>query len=308
MNQYKNIVLFLLLGVIWGGAYPAIKIGLNSIPPVLYAAVRYDIAALVMLGYIIAFREYWRPRTRDDWINATIGGVLIISAYNAFLFIGETTVPSAIAAILVGLMPIFTTVFSGVLLSTEDLKPTGILGVILGFIGILAISRPDPSNLLASSIIGQAFVLLAAASMAIGSVLTERFDADQPAITMEAWSMAISAVLLHLAALGSGEALATVRWTNSLIAMILYLSLLSSAVAYFIYFHLLDHLGAFEMNFIAYAAAVFGALIGWLVLNEQITVYTLTGYGLILTGFVLLKKDEIRQELTEAGSTQASSD
>lgn len=86
--------------------------------------------------------------------------------------------------------------------------------------------------------------------------------------------------------------------------MLLYLAVFSSAVAYFLYFHLLERLGPFEMNFIAYAAAAFGALTGWLFLGERITAYTLAGYALIVTGFVLLKRDEIRGAVSQSRSPQ----
>ncbi|WP_135824397.1 DMT family transporter [Halorussus ruber] len=297
MSRYRNLVLFVALGAIWGGAYPAIKTGLQYVSPVLYAAIRYDVASVLMVGYVAYSTDYWRPRTRADWVNVALGGVLIIAAYNGFLFVGETSIPSAVAGILVGLMPILTTVFSGALLPDTDLTSAGVVGVLLGFAGILVISRPDPSNLLSSDVFGQLFVLGAAASMALGSVLTERFDADQPAVTMEAWSMLVGSVVLHAAAFARPGG--SVEFTAELVVMIAYLSVLSSAVAYFIYFDLLDRVGAFEMNFIAYAAAAFGALFGWLFLSEQITAYTVGGYLCILGGFLLLKKDEIRDGVAD---------
>lgn len=302
MSRYRDLLLFVILGAIWGGAYPAIKAGLEYVSPVLYAAIRYDVASLVMLGYVASTTDYWRPRTQADYVNVAIGGSLLIAAYNGFLFVGETAIPSAVAGILVGLMPIFTTVFSGALLPDTELDRRGVVGVVLGFLGILVISRPDPSNLLSSDVVGQAFVLGAAVSMALGSVLTQRFDAEQPAATMETWSMLVGAVVLHGVALVRPGA-ETVRLSTEFLLMVGYLAVLSSAVAYFIYFALLDRLGAFEMNFIAYAAAAFGALFGWLFLNEQITAYTLVGYVCILGGFVLLKREELRREFGEYRAT-----
>jgi drug/metabolite transporter (DMT)-like permease len=307
MSNHRNAALFVILGALWGGAYPAIKVRLDAIPPVLYVAVRYDIASLIMLGYIVVAVDYWYPRSRADWINATIGGVLIIGAYNAFLFLVETIVPSAVAGILVGLMPIFTTLFSRLFLPSEEFDLAGLVGVALGFFGVLIISRPDPSNLLTAEVVGQLFVLVAAASMALGSVLTERYEATQPAITMETWSMLLGAIFLHIAVFAQPDvAIDSARWTDTVLAMVLYLSVFSSAVAYFIYFYLLEQLGPFEMNFIAYAAAAFSALFGWVLLSEGITIATIVGYVVILGGFVLLKRDRIRSELGSSPTPQTS--
>jgi drug/metabolite transporter (DMT)-like permease len=293
----RNLVLFVVLGAVWGGAYPAIKAGLAYASPVLFAAIRYDVASGVMLVYVLATANYWRPRTRADWFSVSVGGLLMIAAYNGLLFVGETSIPSAVAGILVGLVPIFTAIFSGVLLSDSDFDAADAGGVLLGFAGVLIISRPDPSNFLTSDVVGQLLVVGAAVGAAVGSVLTDRVDAAQPPETMETWSMLIGAALLHAA--GAVRPTAGVRLTPEFALAVVYLAVLSSAVAYFIYFDLLDRLGAFEINFIAYAAAAFGALFGWIFLNEGITVYTLVGYVLILGGFVLLKKDELRQEVVE---------
>lgn len=306
MSRRRNLALFVALGAVWGGAYPAIKAGLAYASPLLFAAIRYDVASVVVLGYVAATSEYWRPRTRADWFHVGVGGTFIIAAYNGLLFVGETAIPSAVAGILVGLVPILTTVFSGALLPETDLDAAGVGGVLLGFAGILVISRPDPSNLLSSDVVGQLLVVGAAASTALGSVLTDRVDATQPPETMEAWSMLVGAVLLH--AVGAVRSGTSVQPTPEFVVAVVYLSVLSSAVAYFIYFDLLDRLGAFEINFIAYAAAAFGALFGWLFLNEQITAYTLLGYLCILGGFVLLKKDELRREVVDARTPEDRAD
>lgn len=118
--------------------------------------------------------------------------------------------------------------------------------------------------------------------------------------------MLVGAVLLH--AVGAVRSGTSVQPTPEFVVAVVYLSVLSSAVAYFIYFDLLDRLGAFEINFIAYAAAAFGALFGWLFLNEQITAYTLLGYLCILGGFVLLKKDELRREVVDARTPEERAD
>ncbi len=297
MVRYRNLTLFVLLGVIWGGTYPAIRIGLNELPPVLFAAFRYEIGALVMLAYVVHRKDYWRPRTRADWLTVGIGAVFIIAIYNALLFIGETTVPSAIAGIVVATMPILTAVFSRTLLPSGRITLVDSGGIVLGFAGILLISRPDPSNLLTSDLLGQFLLLVAAASFAFGSVLTERFTAEQPVETMEAWAMIVGAILLHgTAMVRSPTSFIAVEWTLSSVVLIGYLGVVASAVAYFIYFDLLDRVGAFEMSFITYVSAAFGAFFGWLLLDERISLFTVGGYLAIVGGFLLLKKEEIHQE------------
>lgn len=300
MSGYRNVLLFLLLGAVWGGAYPVIKIGVEYMPPTLFAAIRYDIAGLLLLCYVVACTDYWRPRTRGDWVNAILGGVLIIAAYNALLFIGQQSVKSAIAGILVGMMPVFSAWFSSLLLRDETLDGFNALGIVLGFLGIALIARPSPSTLLSSSLYGQLLVVGAAASMALGSVLSQRVDAEQPAVTMETWSMLIGALVLHVTAMARSEGgLETIPITTETVLIVVYLAVLSSAVAYFIYFDLLDRLGPIEMNFIAYVAAGFGAFFSWVLLSEQVDALTIVGFLTIIAGFVLMKREQIRHEVVQ---------
>ncbi|PSP83718.1 EamA family transporter [Halobacteriales archaeon QS_6_64_34] len=294
MGQYRNIVLFVLLGAIWGGAYPVIKVGVAANPPVSFAAVRYDIAGAIMVVAVALTADYWYPRSRADWLSVGLGATLIIAAYNALLFVGEQLIPSAIAGILVGLMPLFSAGFSKLLLAGERLDALDALGVLLGFAGIVAISAPDAKSLLASNVVGQLLVVGAAVSMALGSVLTERLDTTQPAMTMEAWSMALGAVALHgVVTVRSGTPYVPIEWTRTTMLGMLYLAVLSSALAYFLYFDLLDRLGPVEMNFIAYAGAAFGVVFGFFLLGERVDVAGLSGFVAILSGFMLLKRTEI---------------
>lgn len=86
--RYRNFILFLVLALVWGVAYVAIKIGIVSFPPVLYAAVRYDIAGFLMLGYAF-YRSEPLPRTREEWTLVVIGAVFIIAAHNSLLFLAS---------------------------------------------------------------------------------------------------------------------------------------------------------------------------------------------------------------------------
>ena len=87
--RFRNAILFTALAVAWGSAFTAIKTGLEFFPPVLFAAFRYDIAGVLMLGYAVYVTDRWIPRSRNEWVLVGIGGAFMIAAYHAFLFIGE---------------------------------------------------------------------------------------------------------------------------------------------------------------------------------------------------------------------------
>ncbi|SHG94553.1 DMT family transporter [Halobaculum gomorrense] len=299
MTRYRSLGLFLVLAAIWGSAFMAIKAGLAFFPPVLFAALRYDIAGVVMLAYALYVTDVPLPRDRAEWTEVAIGAVLLIAAYHALLFVGELDprVTSAAAAVVVSLSPVLTTGFARVLLPSERLTAVGIVGMVLALVGVAVLSELDPSNLLAGGTIPKLLILGAAAAFALGSVLTRRVGSDLPIATMEAWSMIGGAAIMHAVSLALGESLGSVVLNRESIAALAYLSLAASAVGFLIYFELLDRLGPVEINLVSYVAPVFAALAGWALLDEVPTAPTGVGFLLIFLGFLLLKRHAIRAEV-----------
>ncbi len=307
MSVYRNGGLFLLLSILWGTAFMAIKAGLAFIPPVLFAAVRYDIAGVIMLGYAASRTDYWRPRSRADWATVLVGATLIIGLYNAFLFIGQQGVTSGVAAILVAMNPILATGFSRLFLPDERLTPVGIVGLVMGFAGVGLVASPDPSALVISELVAPGFVLLAAVCVALGSVLVQRIDDGISTEGMVAWSNGLGALLLHGISVGlPTESIGAAEFTTGAVVAVAYLALFASAVGYFIYFDLLDRLGAIEINLVSYAAPVFAAASGWLVLNETLSPLTVVGFVTIFAGFALLKRAALAKEFGVVGRVAES--
>jgi drug/metabolite transporter (DMT)-like permease len=292
----RTAVSFLGLAVAWGSAFTAIKAGLGAFPPILFAAFRYDFAGVLVLGYAVVATDRTRPRGRTEWAVVGVGGVFLIAAYHALLFVGEQGTSSAVAAIVVSLSPILTTGFARGLLPDERLGRVGLVGLCLGFAGVGVLMRPDPAALSTARTVSIGLILLATASFAFGSVLVRRIDHDLPIETMEAWSMLLGAVVLHASSVVVGESLAAVRWTPTAIGALSYLVVVSSAVGFLLYFQLLDRLGPIEINLVSYAAPIVATVSGVVLLGEQPSVHTVAGFLCILWGFGLLKRSALQEE------------
>jgi drug/metabolite transporter (DMT)-like permease len=299
VTRYRSLGLFLVLAAVWGSAFMAIKAGLAFFPPVLFAAIRYDIAGIVMLAYALYATDVPLPRDQGEWTEVAIGAVLLIAVYHALLFVGELdpAVTSAAAAVVVSLSPVLTTGFARALLPSERLTAAGIAGLVLGLVGVAVLSELDLSNLLAGGTVPKLLILGAAAAFALGSVLTRRVDSDLPIATMEAWSMIGGAAIMHAVSLALGESVANVVLNGESVAALAYLSLAASALGFLIYFELLDRLGPIEINLVSYVAPLFAALSGWAFLEEVPTPATGGGFLLIFLGFLLLKRRAIRAEV-----------
>ncbi|MFB6354797.1 MAG: DMT family transporter [Halobacteriales archaeon] len=301
MRRYRNLALFLVLAAAWGSAFTAIKAGLAFFPPVLFAALRYDAAGVLILGYAWVVTDRPVPRTRDEWGLVAVGAAFMIAGYHALLFVGEQHTTSAAAAVVVSLSPVLTTGFARLLLPAERLTTAGVAGLLVGLLGVAVLARPDPANLLDADTFGELLILGAAASFALGSVLARRSRAVLPIETMEAWAMLGGAVLLHAISLGLGESPAAVRWTVDALIALGYLVVVASALGFLVYFDLLDRLGPIEINLVSYAAPAAAAVTGLLWLGERPSFLTGVGFLLILAGFGLIKRRALRTELARLG-------
>lgn len=305
MGAYRAAGLFVVLSVLWGTAFVAIKAGLSELPPVLFAALRYDLAGLLLIGYAAAATDRLIPDTRADWIAVGVGAVLLIAAYNGLLFVGQQGVTSAVGAILVATAPILTTGFSRLLLPGDGLTPVGLVGLVSGFAGVGLIAVPGES-LGVDAVLAPGLIFLAAVSVALGSVLLERTEETLPIESTVAWSFLAGAVLLHIAAVAlPTESIGDATVSREALLALAYLAVFASVVGYVIYFRLLDRLGAVDINLVSYAVPVSAAVAGWIVLGETIDGLTVAGFLLIVTGFVLIKREALADRVAALGERGA---
>lgn len=291
MSRRLDVSLFLLLSVLWGLSFPAITVGLEYLPPLLFAALRYDVAAVLLLVYATVRVDHWRPNGRNN-LSAIAGGGVFLVAGNGLLFVGQQTVPSGVAAILQALVPIATALWALPLLG-ERLSPIGAAGVAVGFLGIGLVIQPDPNDLLAGDTTAQLLVVGQVFSVALGGVLIQRAGPTIDRVPLTGWSMLVGAIVLHVVSLGTGELPNGDATALTAVGVVLYLGIFSTAIAFFIYFTILGERGAFEAALVAYLVPVVATVVGVLVLDESIGLLTFAGFGLVAVGFATLKRRAI---------------
>ncbi|WP_323674893.1 DMT family transporter [Halorubellus sp. PRR65] len=288
--------MFVSLAILWGTSFVAIEVGLHHVPALAFAALRYDLAGLVVLAYAVAATDRWRPRTRTELVSVLVPAVFVFGAYPALLYVGETYVSGAVAAVVVSLSPVLTAGVGSALDLEEPLTTTGLVGVALGILGVGVVVDPGPGAL-DGSIVGVALVLAGTACFALGSVLARPFDAGLPKPTTQAWGMVGGAVGLHVASLARGESLAAATWTTEAVVALGFLALASGAVAFLVYFELLERIGATELTLVSYLEPVVAALVGWAVFGNVVDTTTALGFVVIFVGFAVLKRHALTDVL-----------
>lgn len=290
LHTHRWTAAFLAVSVLFGGTFVAAKAGLADVPPLLLVAARFDLAALVLGGYVLATNDAsdLLPRTRGDLAGILAAGIFAIGLANGLLFLGQGSVTSGVGAILFALVPIFTPLFAGGLLSDERLSATGAVGTLVGLVGVGLVIEITPATLRATLSGGAAIVLAGAISLSLGTVLIRRSAPQLSSTVRTAWALPISAGLLHTLSLAAGESITAATWTPSAILSVAYLGVFAGALAYILHFNLLDAVGATRSSLVFYVSPVVATLGGWLFLGESLSAMTVAGFGVIVVGFGII--------------------
>jgi drug/metabolite transporter (DMT)-like permease len=308
----RSLIAFAVAGILFGGTFVAAKAGLAYFPPLLFVALRFDVAAVALLAYAAATtpRGELLPRTRSDLFGVLATGVLAIGLTNALLFVGQGYTTSAVAAIVFSLNPILTPIFAALLLADERLSLRGVAGMGLGFVGVALVVSPDPATLLDLGV-GKAILLAGAITGAVGSVLIRWAGGSLSSTVRTAWGLPVAALLSHTLSVAAGESPGAIVWHLEAVAALAYVGLLAGAVAYIAYFGLLDQAGAIRANLVFYAVPVVAALGGWALLGEVISTLAVGGFATIFAGFAVIGSEsvDVRARLRRLrGRTPASGD
>jgi drug/metabolite transporter (DMT)-like permease len=275
--------LYALLVLIWSSTWVGIKIGLEDCPPLLGAGVRFAFAGLVLLAVAAARRR----RLRTDWLLATVLALAPFAFAYGLVYWGEQYVPSGLAAVLFGILPLYTALLGSVLLHDEPLRASLLLGVLIGIGGLsLAFLESVELGSAERAAMGASALALAPLGAAVGSIAQKRRAAELDAVVLNGWAMLVGGLLL-LPVSALSEDWGEFVWSAESVGSIAYLALFGSAIAFVTLTVLLRHISAMAISFLAmllpFGALVFGATL----YDESITPRAVAGAALVAAGLLI---------------------
>jgi drug/metabolite transporter (DMT)-like permease len=309
----RALIAYLLVCVVWGSTYLAIRIGVADLPPFLFAGVRFLIAGVLLGGAVLATGGEL-PRTAREWKTLAVVGSFLLIGGNAILVWAEQTMPSGLASVYVAAGPLWTALF-------DSLVPGGKtrltwrmgLGLLVGFLGICLLAGVTPGQLLSTEMRVPIALTLGSASWAMGSVYSKRHPTSTSPYSAAAVQMTIAGALLVILGFALGEAPAWHLNATGL-GSLTYLILIGSLVGYTAFGYALRHASATVVGTFAYVNPVVAVLLGWLVLHEEVTARTLVAMAVILGAVLWIqlssssvtKMDQTRTELPEGAKRQSA--
>ena len=261
----------------------SIKIGLDDLPPLFGAGVRFALAGVLLLAYAAATR---RPLGTDALLAAIMGLLPFATTYG-LIYWAEQHIPSGLTAVLFGVLPLYTALIASVALPDEPLRTRLLLGIGIAIAG-LALAFNESLELGDDELAGVAAlaVVLSPLASAIGTISIRRRGAATDALVLNGWAM-LGAGALLLAASAPAEDWGDVTWSGAAVGSILYLAVLGTAFTFVGLTLLLRELTAVATSFISvlipFGALAFGALLE----DEVVTGTALLGAGFVAAGIAV---------------------
>ncbi|WP_240954366.1 EamA family transporter [Solimonas marina] len=279
------LIAFAIVYVVWGSTYLAIRIGVEHAPPVLFAGLRFLLAAPLMIAY-----AWWRgdrlPRAWRDWWMIAVVAVLMLVGGNGLVTWSEHWVPSNQAALIVATSALWMAGFGTLGNSGERLDRWTLAGLVVGFAGV-AVLVGDGLRMSLAPWPAYVALLLAPIMWAAGSVLSRRHPVGCAPMMTAALQMAVTGIIMTVLGLAMGEA-EQWRWTGQAIGALIYLAVLGSCVAYGAYFWLVHQVSPAQLGTYAYVNPAVAVLLGWLVLDERLSTMQVGGTSVILLSVIVV--------------------
>ncbi|MFC7098943.1 DMT family transporter [Halobaculum marinum] len=284
-------VLFVLLATLWGGSFVAIEAGVKEWPPLLFAAVRYDIAGALVLVVAAVRAGRVLPRTRDDFAAVAVVAVFVVFAHHALLYVGQESVPGPVAAAVVALAPVVTALLAPALVGGEGLGVTGYAGVGVGFLGVVTVTDPGGAGGVAP--MGAALVFAATVAFAVGTLLLRRVSPAISTAALQGWGMIAGALLLHFGSRVLGEPQTASTSPTGLLTLG-FLVVGPGVVAFLLYFRLLSSVGATRTTLVGYLEPLTAAALAFAAFGYVPRPGAVAGFALVLAGFALVEGHTVR--------------
>lgn len=282
----RHRVLLVLLILTWALSWPVIKIGVGSVPPLWYGCLRYALAASCLFAFV-ALRGGLALPPRSDWPLVTVSAVFQMGGYAALTGSALTVLPPGRASVLAFSTPIWVVPLASWLLR-ERLPRSGLLGVCLGLLGVLAIAAPSLRAGGSRQLLAYGLLLCAAASWAISIVFVRRHRFTATALALAPWqALAAAALLLPAAALLEG---APPPLGARALASLAYVGPVATAFAYWAVVEVGRHVPASAMSTALLGAPSLGILLSALVLGETVGPSLVAGVLAIGAGIRLAAK------------------
>ena len=289
----KHWLVFILLGAIWSSSFMWIKIAVQEIGPITLVAFRVLFGLLFGIVVIYIQGIQW-PRTLREWTPLLVLGITNIAVPFFLISWGEQSIDSAVAAILDATVPLFTILIAHYLLRDDKMTTPKVLGLLLGFAGVIILMSKDIGASF-GSILGQLAVIVASAFYAGSAVYARKTTEATRGILRSAGPLVSATLVMGLATFLVESPVEIPQLGITWIAL-LFLGILGSGVAFIMAYYLIHEIGPTRTSMVTYLFPLGGVILGVAFLNEQLSWQLLVGAALIVLSLIVANLRPQKQE------------
>ena len=281
----KHWFIFITLGLIWSSSFLWIKIAVQEIGPMTLVAFRVLFGLLAAGAAVFIQRVPW-PADRKTWTAFIIIGITSVAIPFFLISWGEQKIDSAVAAILNATVPLFTIVIAHLFLHDDRMTVQKVLGLLVGFIGVIVLLSED-IGASSGSIIAQGAVILASLFYAASAVYARRTTVHAPGLVRGAAPLVSATALMWIAAPVIEHPFKIPELPITWIAL-LWLGILGSGLALIMNYYLIHEIGPTRATMVTYVFPLGGVILGLIFLNEHLSWQLGIGAALIISSIVVV--------------------
>jgi drug/metabolite transporter (DMT)-like permease len=290
ISYWKFILLMTIMVIVWGSAFPLIKIGLIELSFVNLTILRLFIVCIIFLLLLLFQSKRFTRLEKKDIIPIFILGFLGVIGYHLGLNYGEQYISAGAASLIIATIPVFILIFAFIFLK-ERLSKYKIPGIILALSGVIIISLLSRSN---ASIeieytVGAIGVLIAAILGAFYTIAGKKLLEKYSALSLTVYAILLGSLglipFVNLSTINEVINLSISGWLA-----IIILCIFSTVIGYFLWYWALERKSASEISVYLYAVPVVSTIISYFIFDDKITIYFIIGGLLVISGLYIVNK------------------
>jgi drug/metabolite transporter (DMT)-like permease len=287
-KRAKIFLAFASVYVLWGSTFVVIRYVAQILHPAFVSGLRYLIAGLISMTYLLLRRRPVRLSGAERW-RVTLLGFIMFTINTTLVSYGGKILSAGLTALFVASIPLFIAVLEAVVPGETSMTKIGWLGTVTGFVGLAVLTSHGVrgQSLTSDSALASIGLMVGAMAWAIGSVMARRMEIKVSPLASSSWQMLIAGSINLLIGVACGG-LRSSHWTTGAWLAMLYLAIFGSLAGYTSYIFLLRNVRLSAAATYAYVNPIVAVLLGWVLLREKLYGTEWVGMGIVLVSVAVV--------------------
>lgn len=280
----KLVLAIITVALVWGTTFLGIRIAVETIPPWFVAGFRQFIAAVILAVFLLYNKKLKWIGWKNFRIQIILSTLMLIVA-NGMTTVAEKHLTSSLASLISAASPILVFILS-ILFSLQKFSFRGLIGIILGFLGIVLIFKDGLQDLLDLEYrMGIFFMFIAISGWALGTIYTKKINQIPQSISLNLfYQFSFAGIIQILFGFLFSRQINVEFWTFKSIFATFYLAVFGSIIGFFAFHYALKKISPSQISLLSYANTIIAIFLGWLILNEEISATFISATALIICG------------------------